>query len=129
MQARHLRVRIGLGWRVRCEHMQPALGFCESGPPACPSIFAGVNSAGALHASDAGIILIVELIVRNVVFDQITPHLFRRPVSNRINLYQPKFFVPFNLAGTSAERSLIAANARNPGAKFAQLAAQGLNFS
>src|SRR5215470_2119432 len=57
-----------------CGYVKSALGFGETCPPASASIFAASHRARAMCAANAGIILIVQHVVRNVVPAHITPH-------------------------------------------------------
>src|SRR5579872_3655586 len=49
--------------RGRGGHVQSTLGFCGSRPAPGSSAFAGNHSAGAVGASDAGIVLVMQRVV------------------------------------------------------------------
>ena len=82
----------------RFDDVQTALSLSSAGPAPRPRIFAGLDCSRAMSAADAGIILIMERVVRHVVFEEITPHLLRSPVGNRIQLHQSEFLVPLDFA-------------------------------
>ena len=81
-----------------------------------------------MSAADAGIVAIVQQIVRNSVLTNVLPDLLRAPVDNGVDLHQAKFCIPFNFAGTGAERGLIPANAGHPRAQLCELPAQRFDF-
>src|SRR5579862_9367032 len=82
-----------------------------------------------MGASDAGIILIMQRVIRNVALMDIVPDLLRSPIHNGIDFYQPKLCVPFNFLCVRASRSLIATNTRNPRAQPRQLSPQWFNLA
>ena len=55
--------------------MQAALGLGESWPTAGAWIFSRANGARAMRAADAGIVLIVQRVVGDIVVVDIAPHL------------------------------------------------------
>src|SRR5580692_242875 len=78
------------------DDVESALSFGKARPTASSRIFSGTNGARAMRAADAGIVLIVQFVVRHVVIVDVTPYLLRRPVGNRIDLDQIEFRIPFD---------------------------------
>lgn len=55
--------------------VQATLGLGKPGPAAGPRVFSRADGACAMRATDAGIVLIMKLVVRHVVIVDVTPHL------------------------------------------------------
>src|ERR1035441_5241167 len=83
--------------------MQPAFSLAQPGPAPCPGIFARLDGARAVRATDARIIPIMERVVRHAVLVEVAPNLLRSPVGNRIHLHQSEFRVPVDFASSLAE--------------------------
>src|SRR5450755_1526683 len=87
--------------------MQTALRLLKTRPPASPGIFARFYGPRAMGAANAGVVAVVQRIIRNVVLVNVTPNHWGRPISQRIDFYQLKLDVPLNLSGIGADRSLV----------------------
>ena len=108
--------------------VQSTLGLPEVCPTAGARIFARVDCAGAMRASQAGIIAVMQRVVRNVVLADVLPYCFGCPVGERVYFHQLEFRIPLNFLSVCAVRRLISANGGNPGFELGQLAAQGFDL-
>ena len=79
--------------------VQTAFGLLEARPPSSSNIFSGLNRSGAMGASDARIIAVVQGVIGDVVLADVIPHLLSRPVRNGVDLDQLKLRVPLHLPG------------------------------
>ncbi len=68
-----------------------------------------------MRAADAGIIAIVEGIVRHFMDSNVGPDILGAPLRQRIEFHQRKFVIPFDQTGVRPVRPLIASDARDPG--------------
>src|SRR6478672_13932005 len=109
--------------------MESALGLAKARPSSGASIFSGINRARAMCATDAGVIAVMERVVRNIILHHITPHHFASPISQRADLHQTEFRVPIYFANRSALSGLSAANRGDPGIKRRQLPPQWLDLA
>jgi len=82
--------------------MQAALGLGRPCPASGARVFARLDGAGAMRASNAGKVLVVERIVENVMFVHVVPDHAAVPVGNGIDLHQLEFLVPLDFAGVGA---------------------------
>lgn len=80
-----------------------------------PFVLARHDRTSAMRASDAGVVLIVKWIVRNLMGMEIAPDLLVGPIGDGVDLDQPELCIPFNLAGTGASGGLLATDAADPG--------------
>src|SRR3981081_4332192 len=126
--ALRIRFRQWRHWR-NLNDVQTALSFCSARPAPSPGIFAGLYGPRAMRATDAWIVLIMERVVRDVMFVEIAPNLFRSPIRDRIHLHQPEFSVPLDFSGILTNRSLVAANTRDPRTQLTKFAAERLNLA
>src|SRR4051794_12257871 len=101
--------------------MQPALCFSETRPAPSAGVLAWLNRAGAMRATDAREILVVQWIVEDVMFVDVVPDHLHGPVSQRIDFYQLIFLIPLHFAGICAVFRLIAAYRGPPGFQLRQL--------
>src|ERR1700686_368269 len=103
--------------------MQSALRLGESGPTTCARVFSRPHRSRAMRAPNAGLVLIMKLVVRHIVIVDVGPHLLGCPIDNGIDLPQAEFRIPFNSSRGRSDRCLVAANARNRCVELAYLAA------
>ena len=68
----------------------------------------------AVRASYAGIIAIMERVIRQISGAQIVPYIIVGPVGDGIDLRNPQGWIPFNLSGIRPGGGLFAANGRDP---------------
>src|SRR5215475_10323976 len=98
------------GWQMNAAF---GLGF------ACPAtgtrVFSGLYGFGARPAADAGIAVIVEWVVWQVVGVDVFPDLIARPGGQRIEFDHLVGIIPFDESRVCAEGSLVAADAGDPG--------------
>ena len=95
--------------------MQSAFGLAEILPPARPRIIPGRYRRRAVGAANAGIMAIVQRIVRHVMESNVRPDIVDAPLRQWIELDQPEFMIPLDQSGIRPGRSLIAPNSRDPG--------------
>src|SRR5262249_54182328 len=95
--------------------MDPTFQLLLPIPPPAALVRSGDNAASARRASDAGITVVVERVVRQLMSHDVVPHLTASPGGQRINLDQSVTRVPFDDADVGARRRLIASERRNPG--------------
>src|SRR5687768_3846661 len=95
--------------------MQSTFGLTEILPSARPRIFSSKHRSRAMRAADAGIIAIVEGIVRHVMDSNVGPDIVGAPLRQRIEFHQPELVIPFHQTGVRPIRALLASNARDPG--------------
>ena len=67
-----------------------------------------------MNAANAGIIAVVQRIVGDVVFADVTPHHLPSPIRDRVNLNQLKLRVPFQFVSLSSRGGLISADRGDP---------------
>src|SRR6185295_19964807 len=109
--------------------MQAAFGLSESGPAAGARIFADLNWTSAMRAANAGVVTIMQRVVRHVVLMHVVPHHLRAPIGDGIDLVETEFIVPFHLAGASPVRRLIATDRCDPSSQAGKSSTQRFNFS
>src|SRR5256712_3512790 len=90
--------------------VQPALGLGEPGPAPGPGILAGLHRAGAVGAADAGIVLVVERVVGDLVQLDVGPDVLGLPPGERVELDQPELGDPFDQLGVRASGRLLASD-------------------
>src|SRR5882672_8596758 len=86
-------------------------------PPATRAqVLALLRRARAGRAADGGVALVVERVVGKVVLAHVLPHLFLRPLGERVQLHDcAVVVVDLHLADVAARRPLVAAKTGNPG--------------
>ena len=94
--------------------VQPTFRLAEVFPASRARVFARSDRRRAMGAADAGIIAIVQGIVRYIMQPNIRPDIVRAPSCQRIEFKQSEFLVPFHESGVSAGRALVATNAGHP---------------
>ena len=90
----------------------------ESGPTTRARIFAKLNGARAMGATDALVAAVVQPVVGQIMQPEILPGLGEGPIQEWIYFDQSKVSVPFEFFCAGAGGSLIAANAGDPGIQF-----------
>src|ERR1700720_3466190 len=80
-------------------------------------------------ATNAGVTAFMQHVVRDVMLANILPDLLRTPVDDGINLHQLKFFVPLHFPCARPRRGLVATDARDPSAQFAELSPERLDLA
>src|SRR3954470_16081161 len=95
--------------------MQSAFGFREACPASGAAVFPRQYGAGAMGASDAGVVLVVQRVIGHVMLEDVVPDVLLGPVSQRVHLHQLEFVVPLNFACVGAGAALLAADGRDPG--------------
>src|SRR5215216_7853450 len=85
----------------------------------CPStgtrVLTGLHCLGARPATNAGVTIIMQRIVRQVILLDMFPDLITRPCRKRIELDHLIGIVPFDKFCVGAESRLVAADAGDPG--------------
>src|ERR1700680_863592 len=114
--------------RPGLQGVQSTLRLPEVCPTAGARILARVDCAGAVRASQAGIVAVMAKVVRNLLLCAVLPYCFRCPVGERVYFHQLEFRIPFNFLSMCAVRRLISANGGNPGLQLNQISAQGLGL-
>lgn len=109
--------------------MQAALGFFQTGPAPGSRVFANLYRPCAVGAANAGIVKVMKGVERHIVKSDVAPHSRRVPISNRIYFDEMKLHVPFDLARSSSDGSLVAADAGHPGSKLGELLSERFYFS
>src|SRR5436305_5848861 len=99
MRKRDYQARGGVGPRL----IDPALGLFEPRPAAIAGRTAHTDRLGAVGATDRGVALIVERVIREVVLMDVVPDVAFGPVRERVELPELKALVPAELrsAGTT----------------------------
>ena len=100
--------------RRRSNRVQPTLRFLEPRPSPRPLALARPYCPRAMRATDAGVVPVVQRVIGNIAFTNVSPYILRTPIHDGIDLYQAKFCVPLDLARAGTKRRLIAANAGDP---------------
>lgn len=96
--------------------MQAAFGFAGAAPAAGTFVgFTFGNSPGAGPATDAGVTLVVQRIVRHVLCENAIPNVFLRKVRQRADLHEIELFIPTDDRGLGPIGTLVAADATHPG--------------
>src|SRR5258706_13783814 len=106
-----------------------ALGLVLAGPAPGARVFALGHRACARPAADAGVTLIVQWVVGQVISADIIPDLLVRPAGQRVQFYQTISLVPFHQAGVPAGFRLVAADGGNPGVLRGKELAQRLDLT
>src|SRR5581483_10499340 len=111
-----------------CSLMQAALGLGEIPPSPGARIFPRLDRRRAMRTADAGIVLIMEPVVRHFVYLDISPHVLGRPFRQRVDLDELEFTVPFDQPGVRSGRRLVTSDPRNPGVEPFQNPRQRLDL-
>src|SRR5882757_270335 len=92
---------------LRCARLPP--------PASGAQVLALLRRPGARRAADRGVALVVERVVRKLVLLHVVPHVFLRPLGERVELHdRPVVVVDLDLADVAARRPLVAAQAGDP---------------
>ena len=94
--------------------MYAALALFETWPPSCAGSFSRLDGSRAVRASYAGIIAIVERVIRQISRAEIAPYHFVSPIGDGIDLRNSQGRIPFNLSGIRPRGGLFAADGRDP---------------
>ena len=96
--------------------MQSALSMVRRFPPpsASSDVFAWLDGTGARLATDTGVALVLEFVVRHVVLLHVLLHVFLAPVDERIHLDEVVDVVPFHHLHILAGDALLLAQSANP---------------
>src|SRR6185369_13029181 len=97
------------GWK-----MNATLGLDVACPATGTWILPGFDSLGAGPTADARIAIIMQRIVRQVIFLDVFPDLVIGPCRQRVELDHPVGIIPFDQAGICTESRLIAADPGDP---------------
>src|SRR5262249_40136846 len=95
--------------------VQPTFGLRGTAPAAGSLILTEQNGPSARPAADAGVALVVQGIVRNVVFGNEAPNFFFCPIGERTDFHQAEFLVPADDWRLGWVWALIAADGAGPG--------------
>src|SRR5205085_2179360 len=96
------------------DDVQAAFFFAGAAPTAGAFVFAVADRGGAGPAADAGIAAIVQGVVWHVVLDDEIPHIFLRPVQERVDLHKIELGVPLDHGSLSAIARLLFADRADP---------------
>src|SRR5687767_9418932 len=94
--------------------MKPAFSLAELLPASGPGIISGLDGGGAVRASNARILPLVQGVVGHVVHPDIRPDVLCAPSRQWVDLHELKLRVPFHDPRVRARGRLIAANAGDP---------------
>ena len=83
-------------------------------PSSGADVLAGLHGAGAWLAAYAGETFVVQLVVGHMVFADIVPDVFFRPVDERIHLQLMMHLVPLHSLHVLAGDTLAAAQSAHP---------------
>ena len=108
--------------------MQSAFSLRRALPTPCPGIFTGHDRRGAVRTANAGIVAIVQFVVRHLVDLDISPYVFPRPFGQGIHFDQLEFAIPLDQLGISSRWSLITPDSGNPGVKSLEHTGQRLDL-
>jgi hypothetical protein len=109
--------------------VQPALGLAEILPPARTRIVARKDRRGTVGAADAGVIAVVEPVIRALRGAGGTSrpaHWSSGPEG--LNFDQLELFIPLDQSGVGSRGSLIPPNSCNPGRVFAKNTSERFDF-
>src|SRR5260221_319464 len=109
--------------------MQPALRLGEAAPAAGPLVFSRHHSSRAWPAADAGVALVVQRIVGDIVLTDERPNLCLRPVGERAHFDKAELFVPTDDRGLRPVWTLIAADRTGPGVETDDRLLQNLHLA
>jgi hypothetical protein len=98
-------------------------------PTAGSNILSRSYGARAARAPDAEEPFVVKWIVRNLVLPDEVPHLWFRPIPERIDLDDSKLLVPFDNMNALASQGLIPPKTTNPSVDSTQCPHQGMDLS
>src|SRR5438552_1108551 len=87
---------------LRLHDMQAAFLFGLARPAAGAFVLADADGLGAWPTADAGIALVMQWVVRNVVVQNELPHIPFGPTEQRVDLHEIEFAVPLHHAGGGA---------------------------
>src|SRR5215204_4853157 len=97
------------------QRVQPAFRLRRSAPAAGALVFAEHDRAGAGPAADAGVALVVQRVVGDVVFGDQGPDVLLGPVGQGADFDQAELFVPADDGGFGPVGALVAADGAGPG--------------
>ena len=106
-----------------------AFAFRAARPPACSLGSTQENRLRAVCAADAWIPLVVQRIVRKVVFHDVIPHLLLVPTHQRIDLDELPLMVPLDYPRARSLERLVSADCSNPCITARQCIFQRLELS
>ena len=106
--------------------MNSAFGFLEAKPTPVPFLRTLRDRAGARHTAQTGVAMIVQRVVREVVFSQIVPDVLAGPGRKRVQFDDLVGLVPVDDAGEGPSEGLVATDACDPGAAVCQKSPQWL---
>src|SRR6266571_2511749 len=109
--------------------VQPALLLREIRPAPGARVLARLYLARAGPAADAGVVPVVQDVVRDVVGADVVPDLLPGPLRQRVQLHQVEQLVPLHQSGVGAGRRLVAADAGDPGLEAAEVALERLHLA
>src|SRR5688572_24850058 len=92
------------------EVMKPAFLLLPPAPAAGARVFSGHDGGGARPASDRRVVLIVEGVVRHVVFVDVGPDVARGPTDQRVDLDEAELAVALDDRGVGPIERLVAAD-------------------
>ena len=112
-------------------HVQAALFILGVFPPPASGadIFTRRDRAGARRATQAGVELVVQLVVGYIVLADVRPHVLVRPIQQRVQLLQTVVRIVSRDFQRSARHRLIAAHAGDPRSLACQRAAQRFHLA
>src|SRR5215471_18473597 len=111
------------------DHVQAAFLFHGSGPAAGAFVLAFGYRPSARPAADAGIILVMEGIIGNIMLRDEGPDVLFGPTEQRIDFHQRELGIPLDNAGSSTVGGLVAANGANPSIEALDRPAQRQHFT
>ena len=95
--------------------MDSAFGFGFASPATGARVLPGFDRVCARPAADAGITVIVQGVIRQVIYLNVFPDLFACPRRQRIEFCHLVGVIPFDKGSVGAEGGLVAADAGDPG--------------
>ena len=101
--------------------MQTTLCLFRTSPATGAVVFTRVHATGTRKAAYARVPLVVQRIVRDLVFKKVGPDVFFGPSDQRIHFAETELRVPLNRHCGRAGLGLVASNGGDPSIEFAEL--------
>ena len=100
--------------RTSSPGVKTAFFLCPSPPSTCARVLPCQNRSGARNTANAGIPLLVQRVVGEMVLTNVRPHVGAGPRRERIDFHQAESLIAFQHPRTEAIGRLIPPNRRDP---------------
>ena len=108
--------------------MQAALGLAAVLPATRARIFTGKDRRRAVGATNAGIVPVMQRVVRNLVNADIGPNILAFPSRQGVYFQKPELAIPFDQSCSGSRRGLITPDPGDPCLVIRQNPGQGLDL-